>query len=126
MTFPVRSQPGDFSTHHLKRNSVWDVRIKIVTIGVRYFWCFFLGAIRAFEPFLSFFLGSSVWKKKRGPFQVIAKNVAFEKTHLITVTKSLVLLHQHRFCGFVYIGVTYGLVFDVGRYEFHQIYNKAL
>lgn len=68
--------------------------MKIISPGMHLFPVFFLGVMGAFETLSTIFLGSLVWKK-RAPFKMIAKNVAFEKTSLITVTKLFVLLYQH-------------------------------
>ena len=96
MTFPVRSRPATFHTARLKRNSVQNVGVKIVTLGwLAPSWMASLGVVGAFESHASVFLGSLFRKKKKAPFQMIAKNVAFEKASVITVIKLPVLLYQH-------------------------------
>lgn len=106
MTFPVRSWPATFHTARLKRSSVQNVGVKIVTLGLHApSWMASLGVMGAFESLASVFLGSLFRKKKKAPFQMIAKNVAFEKASVITVVKLPVLLYQHHrvlwFCMYV-------------------------
>lgn len=114
MTFPVRSRPATFHTAPLKRNSVQNVGVKIVTLGLLApSWMASLGVMGAFESLASVFLGSLFRKKKKAPFQMIAKNVAFEKASVITVIELPVLLYQHHrvlwFCMYECLDLGLGL-----------------
>lgn len=97
MTFPVRSWPATFHTALLKRNSVQNVRVKIVTLGLHApSWMASLGVMGTFESLASVFLGSLFRRKKKAPFQMIAKTVGFEKASVIIVIKLLHLFYQHQ------------------------------
>ena len=93
MTFPVRSRPATSHTAGLKRNSVENVGVKIVPIGTHApSLMASLSVVDAFESLSTVFLRSLF---KKAPFQMIAKNVAFETASLIIVIGSPIFLYQH-------------------------------
>lgn len=66
MTFPVRSWPATLHTALLKRNSVQNARVKIVTLGLHSpSWTASPGAMGTFESLASVFLGSLFRREKK-------------------------------------------------------------